>query len=212
MVGIIVADPNEINEFPFELKETKEVNQFTFFVFEKFVAVHSGIGIANAAACAQELISTFDVELIVNYGAVGANAELDIYDVVVPEKIFYHDVTTPWYKRGQTPGEDEFFQQRNEIKLDFEYKTNNLASGSSFISDEALVNEVSAELGVSMFDMETAAIAQIAHKNVVQLLVIKCVSDAIGVTQTNIENINDRIKNAGKKAFDLVVEQVIPQF
>jgi len=65
MRGIIIADPNEINKFPFAIKETKKINQFTFTVFENnLVAVHSGIGIVNAAASAQELISSFGVKEI----------------------------------------------------------------------------------------------------------------------------------------------------
>jgi len=96
MIGILVADKNEINEFPFTKKVVKEINQFVFTVFENdIVAVHSGIGIINAAAATQQLISSFPIEEIINYGAVGANKHLDVYDVVTPAKIFLHDVITP---------------------------------------------------------------------------------------------------------------------
>ena len=203
MIGILIADSNEIQKFPYDVIETRTINQFEFSIFDKFVAVHSGIGIANAAAATQELISSFDIDEIINYGAVGANEFLNVYDIVTPEKIFFHDVTTPWYKRGQTPGEKEFFL--NNISSS---KNNNLGSGSSFISDKEEIALIKEELNVDIFDMETAAIAQIADKNNVKLSVIKVVSDSIGNTETSIENINDRINKAGEIAFNETLKKL----
>ena len=203
MIGILIADSNEIQKFPYDVIETRTINQFEFSIFDKFVAVHSGIGIANAAAATQELISSFDIDEIINYGAVGANEFLNVYDIVTPEKIFFHDVTTPWYKRGQTPGEKEFFLNNMSSS-----KNNNLGSGSSFISDKKEIALIKEELNVDIFDMETAAIAQIADKNNVKLSVIKVVSDSIGNTETSIENINDRINKAGEIAFNETLKKL----
>lgn len=205
MIGVLVADSNELNQFPFNLKETKKINQFTFWVFDNnVVAVHSGIGIANAAAATQELISSFKVKEIINYGAVGGNKHVNVYDVVTPARIFFHDVITPWYKRGQTPGEKEFFT--NAISSE---KNNNLASGSSFVTGRELIKGIKAEIDCDIFDMETAAIAQIADKNNVPLSVIKCVSDSIGHTDASVlGDINVRIAKAGKIAFDKAIELI----
>lgn len=196
MIGILIADENELNKFPFEKLEVKKINQFTFSIFKDFVAVHSGIGIANAAAATQELISSFNVKEIINYGAVGGNEHVNVYDIITPEKIFFHDVTTPWYKRGQTPGEKEYFLNNISSEMN-----NNLGSGSSFITSKDLIDTLKKEINVDIFDMETAGIAQIADKNNVKLSVIKVVSDSVGNTETSIENINDRIHNAGEIAF-----------
>lgn len=205
MIGILIADENEINSFPFEIKEKKKINQFNFTIFNNdVVAVHSGIGIANAAAATQELISSFNVKEIINYGAVGANKNLHIYDIVTPEKIFFHDVTTPWYKRGQTPGEKEYYKNALSSK-----NNNNLASGSSFVTDHEEIQSIKEELDADIFDMETAAIAQIADKNNVPLKVIKVVSDSIGSTDPScVENINLRIQRAGKIAFNEMLKQI----
>ncbi len=205
MIGILIADSNEINSFPFKIKEQKQINQFNFTVFENdVVAIHSGIGIANAAAATQELISSFLVSEIINYGAVGANKHLNVYDIVTPAKIFFHDVVTPWYKRGQTPGEKEFYT--NALSS---YKNNNLASGSSFVTNKEDIKSIKVELDVDIFDMETAAIAQIADKNNIPLKVIKVVSDSIGHTDTSkVEDINTRIEKAGKIAFEEMLKQI----
>lgn len=205
MIGVLVADKNELNQFPFNLKETKVINQFTFWVFDNgVVAVHSGIGIANAAAATQEIISSFKVKELINYGAVGGNKHVNVYDVVTPAKIFFHDVITPWYKRGQTPGEKEFF-----VNATGSSRNNNLASGSSFVTDKEAIKGIKAEIDCDIFDMETAAMAQIADKNNVPLSVIKCVSDSIGHTDASVlDDINTRIANAGKIAFDKAIELI----
>ena len=204
MIGIIVADSNEINKFPFDIKETKKISQFSFTVFtNNLVVVHSGIGIANSAAATQSLIDNFKVTEIINYGAVGGNKHVAVYDLITPKKIFYHDVTTPWYKRGQTPGEKEFY-----LNVLSSSKNNNIGSGSSFITSKETIDLVKKELDIDIFDMEVAAIAQIADKNNVPLKVIKCVSDSIGHTDDELGNINERIEEAGKKAFERMLEEI----
>ncbi|RTZ68855.1 MAG: 5'-methylthioadenosine nucleosidase, partial [Tenericutes bacterium] len=75
-----------------------------------------------------------------------------------------------------------------------------LASGSSFVDDEEYMKKAKEELGATIFDMETAAIAQIADKNNIPLKVVKVVSDVIGKDTTKLEDINKRIENAGKLA------------
>lgn len=199
MVGIIVADKHELNKFDHPLVESKHINQFTFNTYKinskDVVVVHSGIGIVNAAAATQELISSFKVKEIISYGAVGGDLSTSVYEVVIPSMIFFYDVSTPWYVFGQTPGEKPFYE--NALKG----SDKNLASGNSFLSDANQIDEIKRKIPVSIFDMETAAIAQVAAKNHVALKVIKCVSDVIGQDQVGLENINDRITKAGQIAF-----------
>ena len=208
MLGIIIADSNELKKFEFELLETKVINQFTFNKYKIYkhevVVVHSGIGIANAAAAAQELISSFNIEGIYNYGAVGSDNTLKILDMIIPERIYYHDVLTPWYDVGQTPGEKKFFT--NALEPDGHHK--NLGSGSSFINSQEIINKIQNFLNISIFDMESAAIAQIADKNDVPLYTIKCVSDSINSDVTSIIKINERISQAGKISFDKIIEYI----
>ena len=203
MIGIIVADKNEISNFPFKIKSKKKINQFEFIIYDNdIVFINSGIGIANAASATQELISSFNIKEIINYGAIGASTNLNIFDIITPEKIYYHDVLTPWYKRGKTPGEKNYYKNGISSKNNY-----NLASGSSFITDEKYINDLKKELNVDIFDMETAGIAQIADKNNIEIIIFKVVSDLIGNTNAdNLENINIRIQKAGKIAFNKVLE------
>lgn len=206
MIGIIVADKHELNKFEFPLIEKKTINQFEYSTYEinhkQVVVVHSGIGIVNAAAATQALINNFDIKEIISYGAVGGDTTTDVYEIVIPNKIYFYDVKTPWYAFGQTPGEKEYYQNA------LEGSDKNLASGNSFLYDQDEIANIQNQIKVHIFDMETAAIAQIASKNNVPIKVVKCVSDVIGSTEVELENINDRITKAGKLAFHYTIKLI----
>lgn len=206
MIGIIVADKHELNKFEFPLIEKKTINQFEYSIYEinhkQVVVVHSGIGIVNAAAAAQALINNFDIKEIISYGAVGGDTTTDVYEIVIPNKIYFYDVKTPWYAFGQTPGEKEYYNNA----LEGTHK--HLASGNSFLYDLDEIANIQKQIKVHIFDMETAAIAQIASKNNVPIKVVKCVSDVIGSTEVELENINDRITKAGKLAFKYILKLI----
>ena len=207
MIGIIVADSNELNKFSFPRLREEKSSGFIFNIYkineEEVVVVHSGIGIANAAAATQELITKYGPRVIYNYGAVGGDDTVKVYDLITPKKIYYHDIMTPWYERGHTPNEKPYFKNSLQLK-----NTNNLASGSSFLSSKMMIDEVKQDLDVNIFDMEAAAILQIAGKTQTPVKVIKCVSDSIGNTDTELEEINTRIEKAGKLAFDVMIEEI----
>ena len=206
-IGIVVADSNELGNLNFKEISSKKIAQFNFIFMEyNIVFVHSGIGITNAASATQSLIENFKPDIVINFGAVGANKKLNVYDVVSPSKIYYHDVVTPWYKRGQTPGESEFYINKLE---DAKYLSNNIASGSSFLTSLNDIESATSELNVDIFDMEVAAIAQICEKNKVDLFVLKVVSDSIGNDNTKLDNINTRIKNAAIIAADEITKVIL---
>ncbi len=199
MIGIIVADQHELNQFDFPMIDKITINQFEFWTYsinsKQVIVVHSGIGIVNAAAATQQLISSFQVNEIYSYGAVGGDNSTSLYEVVIPKRIYFYDVKTPWYAFGQTPGEMAFYENA------LEGTDKNLASGNSFLAEASAIEQIKNHIPVSIFDMETAGIAQVAFKNNVALKVIKCVSDVIGMDASNLEDINERITKAGKIAF-----------
>ncbi len=209
MVGLIIADKHELNKIRWNEKEEITKNGFDFIVYEvngkDVVVSHSGIGVVKAAACIQEMISSFNVKKVYNYGAVGADSSLEVFDLVVPKKIYFHDVITPWYPRGQVPGDVQFYINNLRIAG---LKNNPIASGMKFISSEEDVKEIQKDLVVSIFDMETAGMAQIAYNNNVELYVLKCVSDIIGKDSSRLGDINYRITEAGKIAFQKTMELI----
>lgn len=210
MIGIIVADENEFKNFPYPFVRTEARGQFNFNFFQineqELIIVHSGIGLINASACAQMLTTIYKVKAICNYGAVGGDKKTNLFEVIAPKTFYYHDVKTPWYPQGQTPGEAPSF---TNALIKSEWSNVNLASGGAFLSSEKEIEEIQKNLDVHIFDMETTAIAQIAHKVNVPLYVVKCVSDIVGVDSSALGDINERITKAGTKAMKFLIEEII---
>ncbi|MCC3160997.1 MAG: hypothetical protein K4H23_04790 [Mollicutes bacterium PWAP] len=202
--AIIVADENEIKKINLKVIETKKIFQFNFKILENnIIFVHSGIGVVNAGAAMQSLIENFNILEIWNYGAVGAYKNHEIYEVVIPKKFILGDVTTPWYPQGQTPGELPFY--KNNIK---QCSKTNIVTTNSFIFEEKVMKNFKNNLNSTIFDMETAAYAQIAFKNNIPFNVVKCVSDVVGSDVENNDDINNRIKKSGLIAYKKMIELI----
>ncbi|MDE6085557.1 MAG: 5'-methylthioadenosine/S-adenosylhomocysteine nucleosidase, partial [Muribaculaceae bacterium] len=106
------------------------------------VAMQCGIGKVNAAIGTLTLINQFSPELIINTGvAGGTGAEAGIMDVVVGERIAYHDVWCgPGTKWGEAAGCPRFFTSSKEL-VDLKLFDNDktvcrglIASGDIFVS------------------------------------------------------------------------------
>ncbi len=198
--GLIIADPNEIHNSSLTfLKETKS-GETTFVHYQwtdvEIIVVESGIGIVNASMMTQKLIDIFEVNKILNYGAVGATNKVELFDVIIPHKFYFHDVETPWYPRGQTPGEKEYYL--NSFR---ETSNINIASGSSFVHKSDHLKDITETLNVDLFDMESSAIAQVCSKNKTPFFSVKGVSDIINITNTEIQDINKNIAISSEKSF-----------
>lgn len=208
-IGLVIADDNEIHNYS-ELVFIEQLNDQNFKI-KKYslnnicyiLVIYSGIGLVNSSIATQHLIDKYSVVQIWNYGAVGSIGELNIYDVVKPKKFFFFDVITPWYKRGQTPGEKEYFENSFENCENF-----NIASGNSFLSDSNYINDLKKEIDVHMIDMESCAIAQTCYKNNVPFFCIKAISDIIGKNHVMKQQINEVINKASKLAFEKTIEEI----
>ena len=88
MIGILIADINELKSIEYDSIE--KVGNYELRIKGDKVYLHSGIGIANAAAATQKLID-YGVTELWNYGSVGAYKDHEVYEIVIPEKILYHD-------------------------------------------------------------------------------------------------------------------------
>ncbi|MGL4252396.1 MAG: hypothetical protein ACRCRQ_02510, partial [Metamycoplasmataceae bacterium] len=104
--GLIIADPNEIHASDLKFFKESQIDSLTFIHYQwkdiEIIAIESGIGIVNAAMMTQKLIDNFNVEKILNYGAVWGTNKIKLFDVIIPNRFYFHDVKTPWYPRGQT--------------------------------------------------------------------------------------------------------------
>lgn len=176
------------------------------------ILVVCGIGKVNAGACAQILITKFNVGLIINTGVAGAiSEELNIGDIVISEDVIQHDfdATGFGYKLGEIPRLDEYiFKGHNKlIELAKDIITNNLnnkvfvgriLSGDIFLANSESKERLLNEFNGHCVDMESAAIGQICYLNKVPFLIFRAISDkADGSAHVNFnEFVNKAAINA----------------
>ncbi|MBN3534541.1 phosphorylase family protein [Mycoplasma procyoni] len=214
--AIVVADPNELNLLNLEnwvVCDTLEYRTKKVYILEKdkqkIALIHSGIGLANAAETVAFVAAFFEnIEGIYNYGAVGANSDnLEVYDVVAPEKFFLADAKTPWYPEGQTPGEKLFYQNNKALNyLNNNIKKTNIVSSNSFFANKEIADYYGNIFNTEIFDMEASSFSHICDKYNIDFYCIKAISDIIGKDSPEMENINQRIANAGKLALKSLLE------
>ena len=154
------------------------------------VVVRCGIGMVNAAICAQLLVDKFDVSQIVNTGIAGSlDASIDIGDIVIATDSVNHimDVQNLGYAAGQTPGFDSAtFPASSSLGVAAEAAAAELgvhahhgrvASGDRFVRSEEDKQRITTQFGASCCEMEGAAIAQTCFLNKVPYLIIRAISD-----------------------------------
>lgn len=211
--GLVIADPNELHDSNLKFVKETKIDKTIFLHYEwtdvEIIIVESGIGIVNAAMMTQKIIDLFGVNKILNYGAVGGTEKVKLFDTIIPNNFYFHDVETPWYPRGQTPGEKEFYTN------DFlNHNSINIASGNSFVYKKEQLESIRKDLQVDLFDMESSAIAQVCFKNEIKFFCVKGISDIINVTDSKKQDINEKIAKASKNAlitlmslFDVIKSQ-----
>ena len=156
------------------------------------VVVKCSVGKVNAAACAQILISVFEVDRIINTGVAGSlDAEIDIGDIVVSTDAVQHDmdVTVLGFARGEIPYSNQSVfpadeemrknavQAVQEAAPDIHVFEGRVCSGDQFIASRAQKEAIISEFGGMCCEMEGAAIAQVCNLNGIPFAIIRAISD-----------------------------------
>lgn len=154
------------------------------------VVVQCGVGMVNAALCAQALINTFSVAAVVNSGIAGSlDASIDIGDVVVANDAVNHimDVQNLGYKPGQTPGIDAVAFPASPVlrkaaiqaagELGITVHEGRVASGDRFVREESEKERIASTFQASCCEMEGAAVAQACYLSETPYLIVRAISD-----------------------------------
>lgn len=196
MIGIIGAMEEEVEILKSSI-ENRETIQIAHVIFYKgniedkqVVLAQSGIGKVNAAITATLLINEFKPELIINTGSAGSvDSELNIGDIIISNKVYYHDVnaTAFGYKLGQVPSMPEFYETDKELidlakssieQLDLNGIAGEVATGDSFIGSIDQRKVIKSNFPTaSVVEMEAGAIAQTCYQYNVPIIVTRAVSD-----------------------------------
>ncbi|MBY5035233.1 5'-methylthioadenosine/adenosylhomocysteine nucleosidase [Streptococcus gallolyticus] len=194
--GIIAAMPQELKILVEALVEKEEVSVLgnTYYTGRlgksEVVLVQSGIGKVMSAMSVAILADHFQVDAVINTGSAGAVAEgLQIGDVVVADKLSYHDVdvTAFGYAYGQMAGQELYFPADQTLlekmrsvlaEQDLTSQVGLIATGDSFIAGQDKIAAIKANFPqVLAVEMEGAAIAQAAVNAGKPFLVIRAMSD-----------------------------------
>lgn len=198
MVGIIGAMEEEVYRLKSMMTNTETLIK-TGMVFVKgklhgkdAVVVRSGIGKVNAAICAQILVDTFKVDIIINTGVAGGlRNDINIGDVVISSDALYHDMdaTGFGYKRSEIPrmevslfkADEGLVQKAKEIcervNPDIGTFVGRIITGDQFISEQEKKEELLKMFEGYCVEMEGTAIAHTATLNHVDFLIIRAISD-----------------------------------
>ncbi len=217
-IGLIVAIEGELlamldsNSFKYE--ETIE-NCFkvikTIINSNEVYIVKSGCGEIDASSATQFLITKYSVDLILNFGIVGAlKRDLKVSDLFLVKKVVHYDYDTSKIDGTKVAQYLEFNDVYMETKGELYKKIYGImpsiknvicASGDKFIEDKVVKERLANLYDASICDMESAAIVRICFKNNIEAIIIKCISDTFdGDAKEYMTN----IKNSSKKAFSLI--------
>jgi adenosylhomocysteine nucleosidase len=175
-IGLIAAMPEEVIPLLKKIgvfrKET--AGKQSFFSFSNggrnTCLVMSGMGPANAASATRLLIDRCHPEIILNFGFAGAlSHELNIGDIVVANRIlFIHD---------------RLFSEQHGLSAELVEKYETEANHAAFVTTGKVTakKELAARLpkGIAkaVVEMETAAVAQVSHRDKIPLVAVRAISD-----------------------------------
>jgi adenosylhomocysteine nucleosidase len=192
MIAIIGAMEIEIANLLEKCSNTQEkkygehIFYHTYLAGKEVVITQLGIGKVNAAINLTLLLTHFKVDFVINTGIAGGLLPLSINDVVVSDKIYYYDVDIRFfgYDYGQVAGEPKCYQADGKIQqLVMKHSSChvvNICSGDKFVTNTDQLNDILAvDDSILVADMESAALAHVAHRFKVPFIVIRAISDII---------------------------------
>ncbi len=180
-------------------------------VYEKeILLLKSGIGKVNAALTADKACR-LDVDLIINTGlAGGIDNCLEQGDVVLADKVCYHDVDC---------GEGNVVGQVQDLPLYFtspkaliqkiskaapHFKIGLTVTGDQFLTDTKRLKQIKKAFPQALaVDMESAAIAQTCHINKIPFASLRIISDVVG-QKSQIDQYNSFWQNMTHLATKMV--------
>lgn len=193
---ILTAMPEELEPIIKEVNPCEmKVEHALYKVYElinskvenKLFFSSTGIGKVNASFSTTVLLLNLKPDLVINLGTAGGiNKDLKVLDLVVGNKLSYHDVdvTEFGYKLGQIPGQEQYlkinslFGEKLLSRNSIEYKTGTILSGDSFIAQKEKSIKLSEKFeGAMAVEMESTAIVDVCHKLDTEICVIRGISD-----------------------------------
>ena len=217
-IGIIGAMAQEVTLLREHLENqtTRQKAGATFYQGtigkHEVIVVQSGIGKVLASITTSLLIQQYGVALVINTGSAGGiGAGLAVGDLVIADKLAYHDVdaTVFGYQYGQVPGGMPLYYETDHAfatlmsqaakETKHQVKSGLIVTGDSFIADPTTLATILSHFpGALACEMEGAAIGQVATQFGIPFVVIRAMSD-VGDEDAGV-TFDEFIVEAGQKS------------
>ncbi|BCR20980.1 5'-methylthioadenosine/adenosylhomocysteine nucleosidase [Borrelia miyamotoi] len=190
----------------------------------KIISLTTGIGKVNAAIWTSYIISKYKITHIISSGTAGGIKEsenIKIADIVISSETAFHDfnLTKFGYKPGQIPNFPQKFKpDENLLKKTVDIIEDNvqnvsahiglILTGDQFIGDEKQLEQIKNNFPDALaVEMESAAIAQVAHTFKIPFIITRSVSDLPNIKDNHID-FNKFLQVASINAANMVKELI----
>ena len=193
-IGVLVAvEINAVLEkYKDSLREEKH-GLFSVYILQRENAtlyfIHSGAGEIRAAAAVQHLIDTYKIELLINFGVVGAlTKDFASVQTCFVSRVVHYDFDTSAADNCEVGRYNDYpevflYSSKDILKqasaLYPEIPLVTIASGDKFIADEAQKEKLHKDFSADICDMESAAVVLVCDINKIANLLIKTVADSV---------------------------------
>lgn len=218
-IGMIVAILDEfqhiLNDYGSQMVEITQ-NGYTVYKCDingnELYVARSGAGEIGAASTTQLLITAFNVELVVNYGVVGAlDPTLALCDTVVVKDVVHYDFDTSAYDNCEVGRYIEFDSTHVKtsekylnmaLEIDPSLKAVSCASGDKFVEGAIRKKELKDTFDCQICEMEAAGITLTCVRNGVDCLLIKAISDS---ATGGAEEFGAMVKRSAQKCMNVLM-------
>ena len=198
MIGILCALEKEI-ELLLENVQQPEQHKICGYTYvtgvlkgKRVILCQCGIGKVNAAICAQTMLLTWPVKLVINSGVAGSLREpFEIGDICVATDLVQHDVDTSaigdpvgfvstvnqTYFRCAEWAVSGMLQAAKAVE-GVRALPGRIASGEQFVHRQEVKDRIVRLFSASAVEMEGGAIAHVCFVNGIDCAVIRVISDS----------------------------------
>ena len=220
VIAIITAMDSEFNAVRSQYNFIDKKDVSTAEVYDKkILLIKSGIGKVHGAIAALKACQS-GADLIINTGlAGGIDKSLSQGDIVLADKVCYHDV---WCGSPNAKGQVQDMPLYYETKTELLQKCTQSApkgyfhlgltvTGDQFLTDVNRLQEIKADFPTALaVDMESAAIAQTCLLNNTDFISLRIISDVVGKPeqQTQYENFWQNVPHKAAEMVDIVLQKL----
>ncbi|KRK99255.1 5'-methylthioadenosine/adenosylhomocysteine nucleosidase [Companilactobacillus futsaii] len=221
-IGVIVPMEEEIKLMKESLTDIQTVTvagvEFTLGSYKnhEVYLAQSGIGKVQAGMTATLMNDRYQPDFVVNTGSAGGIGEgLSVGDVVISDKLAYHDVdaTGFGYKVGQLPQKDLYFKADPDYvkaiaaaakRTGLTSKIGLIVSGDQFVDGKEKIATIKKSFPDALAsEMEGAAVAQVCVEFKTPFVVIRSMSD-VGDENASV-NFDEFVLQAGRKSVTMLL-------